>query len=83
MSECQQCATNAVTIAPRWKHLWRQHGITGGTYWPVFDLRICLQTAKSIVLDELRTGSKLYRVYVAEPELSALEIDVILPLEAC
>ena len=20
-----------VTIAPRWKHLWRQHGITGGT----------------------------------------------------
>ena len=29
-SEGQQCATDAVTIAPRWKHLWHQHGITGG-----------------------------------------------------
>ena len=31
MSERQQRTTDAVTIAPRWKHLWCQHGITGGT----------------------------------------------------
>ena len=28
MSECQQHATYAVTLAPRWKYLWCQHGIT-------------------------------------------------------
>ena len=31
MSQRQQRATDTVTFAPRWKHLWRQHGITGGT----------------------------------------------------
>ena len=30
MSKHQQHATDAVTIAPRWKHLWCQHGVTGG-----------------------------------------------------
>ena len=31
MSDRQQCAADVVTIAPRWKHLWYQNGITGGT----------------------------------------------------
>ena len=30
-SERQQCATDAGTIAPRWIHLWHQHGIIDGT----------------------------------------------------
>ena len=51
MSECQQRATDTVTIAPRWKHLWCQHGITGGTLAHILartDLRICSQTANPI-----------------------------------
>ena len=31
MSERQQRATDSMTTAPRWKHLWCQHGIIGGT----------------------------------------------------